>query len=73
MDEYIYYCEASDEINTNGEKYTKDIIYPDVWVDLVTIQTEYYMILDELLEEYIFKGNNEILEKFAESCVSYDY
>lgn len=71
MDEYIYYCEAADELNKNWEKYTDDFMYPSVWRDLVNQQTDYYIILDQLCH-YIFDNNSDyILNDFSKSCEVY--
>jgi hypothetical protein len=73
MDEYTYYCEASEEINNNGDKYRNELICPNIWKELLSIQTEYYIIIDKLTD-YIYNNNNnyKIVCIFSNCCVSYE-
>ena len=62
-----YYCLAAKEMNDNWEKYTDEIMYPDIWNYFVKKQTKYYIYLDAI-SEFIFYNNYEILEKFSKYC-----
>jgi hypothetical protein len=67
----LYYYEAVDDVNENGENYTSYCVRPSEWRELVNDQIMYLEILDNLTR-YIYEDDNEILFMFSESCIYYD-